>query len=282
MSGTAYFAGPPRAPTQRPFSRLFNNTVGNNISAQYWASGAGGTNPSGLDIPDSGTMAISAWVNMPSFPSGGSGVAAQIVGKGYDGTKTAYQLYVAGDGTLVWNAYNGGSGGVVGLTWTIAGWSIGTWHHIYADYDGSVWHVYFDGVLKATSGAVHGPWSTAQPFSIATIWSAGFPNQFVQGINASIYEVVVWNVALAAQEVAALASGLRPAYLTRPASVVGSFDTLTGRDTSRYANNLVLTGSPQPEQMPWQVQRSVNRRRSILYFPAPASTFRPRLIRWSA
>ncbi len=280
MSGTTYFAGPPRAPTQRAFSRLFANTAGNGTAAQYWASGAGNTNPSGLDIADNGVLAVACWINVTAFPTGGN--AAQVIAKGYDGTKTAYQLYFDGAGALQWNAYNAGAGGVTGTSWTYSGWSVGTWHHLYADYTGSIWRIFFDGVLQASSGSVHGPWSVAQPFTLSAIWSGGATNAFIQGGSARLYEAVVWNASLAAQQVRAISAGNVPAYTVLPASVIGSFDILTGRDTSRYANNLVLTGTPQPEQIPWQAQRSVSRRRSILYFPAPAATYRPRLIRWSA
>jgi hypothetical protein len=108
--------------------------------------------PSVLAI--TGTITMSAWVNITSFPTSYNGCAqncGNIVTKGYDGSSEAWLLRYVNTGSQAefqTGADVAGSNQVATANITFP---LNTWHFILGEYDGTYWKLWIDGVLKATA-----------------------------------------------------------------------------------------------------------------------------------
>jgi hypothetical protein len=89
---------------------------------------------------------------------------------------------------------------VIGTT-TVA---TGTWYHVCGIYDGSKDHLYVNGSEEGTAQTVSATWNATGNFTIgAALWSAALVNY----VDGTIDDVRVYNIALSATQVKALANG---------------------------------------------------------------------------
>jgi len=158
--------------------------------------------PSSLQII--GAISISAWVYVDVFPT--TTDTFKVIGeKGYV-TNEGYVLRLRGAGgsntELQIGSYNGAT--FQNRSWTISGWSVGTWHHILGLSTGSTWQLYFDGTSVSSSSADgSGALSTTAKFFIGAGDISGSPARFFDG---KITEVAVWNTNLSQTQITQLAS----------------------------------------------------------------------------
>ena len=113
----------------------------------------------------------------------------------------------ASDTLLVADFEEGTGQTLPGLNHPIAGTTViqnGTWYHAAASFDGSIWRLYLDGNLEATSdlGAGRLPQSLSiQDAGLATAMNSnGTPSGFFQG---DLDEARIWSVARSAAEIQA-------------------------------------------------------------------------------
>jgi len=171
----------------------------------------------GLDyitVPDSpafrpARFTLSAWVNPYILASGywnsvvakgASGADPGIPGYGnsfwlgfYDGFPTLYTHHEGNDGRSVQAAARA---------------SDHVWHHLAATYDGTTARLYVDGTLAGQT-PVGTPLyydAHAVPLTIGTDWTDGHADVTV-GLTASVDEVMLYDRALGAAEIQALAAG---------------------------------------------------------------------------
>lgn len=211
-------------------SRSFNGT------SDYIDCGGGSGS---LDFADNSVVAGSCWVLFNSLASD-----RQIFSKGFDTHNTAYELQISGGTQLFWGSYNGSTHGA---GWTFGGGlSTGQWYHIYCDYDGSTWHLYVNGVSKATSVDAVGPLSTVRDFCIGCV-DAPSAGGFIQLHSGNIADVCLWGgITLSAGEIASLVAGARP-FNIRRSSIKGYWPldgiASTEPDLSSFAHNGTLNGT---------------------------------------
>jgi hypothetical protein len=201
-------------------ARAFNGTN------QYLSNGAGAW-------VTASPWTLAGWVNPSSFGST-PGILAQgtsVAGAFLSVTlSTGGALRVSVDGT---NVDTGGS------------LAQSAWNHWLVTYDGTTVRGYVNGasVLSATRTANY---SHGVAFGAAAVSSGGAAGEFLQG---SLAELGIWNVALTAAEIAALALGVQPRHV-RPGSLAAYWPLwgLSGNsvepDLSGSANNLTLVNSP--------------------------------------
>lgn len=151
----------------------------------------------------SGQITMSAWVNVSSFPSSGTGCLSNscgtIVEKGYDGTNEPYFLRFQNEGGII-RIYSGSFQVPTNydVAWNVAGINANEWHHIVGQYDGTNWKIYVDGVEKASTPQASGALVNTKPLNVGTSDINGVLSRF---LNGKIDEVRIYNRALTATEV---------------------------------------------------------------------------------
>lgn len=179
-------------------ARLFNGTT------QYLGT-LPGTSSTVFNVPANSAVSISAWINVTAFPSGESAIAA----KGYNGSVVPYSMeFVDATHFAGLRSYNG-SNHAAQWAYTSA-WQVGTWNHVYGDYDGAAWHTYFNGTLVATSVDGTGPQSATNSWGIGAIENNSVgPTQYFNGAiegvclrKCALNQVEIW--ALSRREIAEL------------------------------------------------------------------------------
>lgn len=190
--------------------------------------------PTALNL--SGTpVSMCCWINFSSLAAANQ----NLLGKGYDGSNTAYYIGISPTQLSV-GVFNGA---FVGVLWSGYTFGTSTWVHIYGEWDGTSWRLYSSGVSVAGPTAGVGPISTTARFVVGAIDVNGAIAQFV---SADICDAAVFNGSLTGPEIASLASGgLRPN--------TGMSKTLLGywkmdasnpaADLSGNGNNLNITGT---------------------------------------
>jgi len=145
------------------------------------------------NVSPTGGITVSAWVNPSSI-----GVDRQIVSKGFNGTRTQWELKTTtADGKVSFRHWAPGAVGVESLQRLTAG----VWTHVAATYDGATWKIYWNGVLDNQANA-GGPVATTRNLCIGCVDINGTPGQFWIG---AIDEVKIFDRALSASEIATLA-----------------------------------------------------------------------------
>ena len=180
-----------------------NGTLSNMDPATDWVTGrvAGGLDFDGVNdyvnignsFSPNGAITVCAWVKPSS-----NGVDRQIVSKGFDGTKTQWELKTTSAGGLV--SFRHWAPGAVGVQ-SIHTLVPGVWTHLTGTYDGATWKIYWNGVLD-NQNAASGQVPTTKNLYIGAVDINGTPGQFWRGV---IDDVRIYNRALAAAEIAALA-----------------------------------------------------------------------------
>lgn len=160
-----------------------------------------------------------------------------------------------------WNHMNGGffkafthrnSGGGYTAAQMASSLSVDNWHSVGGTYDGTNARAYLNGVLDGTS-ASSGVGESRAMFidAMASITSVGWLDVSSQFSEGQLAEYAVWNVALTADEMAALGKGMR-AKRIRPQSLVfyapmirDVNDIRAGRNMSRLAGSDVYSDHPR-------------------------------------
>ena len=142
----------------------------------------------------SGTISIAGFVNLAAYPA--LGQSGTILGDGQDqAAQIGYALDVAtGSSGPVLRAYSS-PGGMV----TLAAPAVGTWTHVVAVYDGTMWNLYVAGVLKASARGA-GAVATPNTKCVGAMYGAG-PSSFFRG---SLAELSVYPFGTTPAAVAAL------------------------------------------------------------------------------
>ena len=135
------------------------------------------------ELKITGPLTISLWVRVVQDASDW----VRLAGKG-DSTYRNYGLWLATNGTVLFQIYSNGGYGNAQTTETI---NDGRWHHVVGVYDGSTMKVYIDNVERRSISYSEVPRTSDHPF---TIGYAGFHTYF----NGYIDEVMLFNVALPA------------------------------------------------------------------------------------
>ena len=187
------------------------NASGADAGDPVWTAGRIG--PSALDFPG-GTRTVivanspllepahitaEAWVRRAGSP----GTFAYVLSKGASGCSNAsYALYTGPEGGLTFYVSDGSSHRLASLVAATSIWD-GEWHHTAGTYDGSLVHVYVDGV-EIGSGK-------PAPAIGYTLPSRAFLIGNYRGscdlpFTGAIDNVRIWSRALSGDEIAALAS----------------------------------------------------------------------------
>ncbi|MEO8595982.1 MAG: LamG domain-containing protein [Candidatus Solibacter sp.] len=157
-------------------SGLGNGTIINGVAATAGKVDGGALFASAstryVDLGNTGAhysnMTAEAWINGTAFPAS----AKEILTKGYDGSKTEWELGVGefGAGKVEFSTYNGAKHGV---TTSVATLSPGTWYHVAGTFDGSTWRLYINGNQDSFSNDTTGPQSTARKIFTGAVDSGG-------------------------------------------------------------------------------------------------------------
>jgi hypothetical protein len=148
------------------------------------------------------TIAVSIWLKMNAFGSG----LDTFISKGYDGSNTAWYLYLMSTTAIFFGTFRSPTEFGAGAA---HGFSTGVWNHVYGDYNGTAWRIYFNGSQANSSTTATGPSSTTEIFAIAAVYILGAAQRGVAGYLA---EAAVWSNALGDGAIAALARGYSPLY----------------------------------------------------------------------
>lgn len=156
--------------------------------------------PTDVSNEFTGAMSLECLVKFASFPA--SGNSAAIIQKGYaSGTgNSSYALDLSVSGsvkTLAIGCYDGSSHGA---SFDVSSWTTGTVYHVVGLYDGSVWKLYVNGSLVATSSATVGPRVGSRPLAFGADANSFGTGNF---LNGTIDEVAIYNTALSAGRIAA-------------------------------------------------------------------------------
>ena len=142
-------------------------------------------------ITITGSMSISAWVNMELTGDGFQRIAAKATGGSGAG---GYALYVNTNGQP--RVAFGGTqttGAATGLI------TASTWHHVVGTWDGTSARVYVDGAVVDTQAAGSGPGSSTADLHIGA--DPSFPG--LRDFKGLLDEVAIWSRALSDAEVKA-------------------------------------------------------------------------------
>jgi hypothetical protein len=159
-----------------------------------------------VQVPDSATLesanvTVAAWVKSTS-----PGAVGYVLAKGGSGcTAASYALYTGGSGGLYFYIFSGSSYKLSPNAGTSV-WD-GYWHHVAGTFDGSVVRLYVDGSEigsgASTTIAIGYDLPTTDDFFVGAY--RGSCNLHFNGL---IDEVRMWDRALSADEIAALAAGV--------------------------------------------------------------------------
>lgn len=186
-SGTTAAQAGPR-PSTYPNFPANNYCMGFNASTTYLST----TNQS---LNNRAAFTLACWVNVNTLSSSRTGLIGQndVIELGFI-SSTTVQIWTAG-------------GSSVTISWPYAA---ATWHHITATGDGTTVSLYFDGIQVGSSSL-----ATASYGSSAYSFHAGGAVVFDAPVSSSVFdgkmdEVIVYDRALSASEVATLALGIIP------------------------------------------------------------------------
>lgn len=175
-----------------------------------------------VSVPDDTKLQLNApltlalWVKVNSNASDW----VRLAGKG-NSTNRNYGLWLATNGTILFQIYSSGGNGNAQTTVTV---NDGKWHHVVGVYNGSTMKVYIDKIEKASTDYSQLPYTSSDPFTIAY---AGFQTY----MNGYIDEVALFSEALSEDDI-----------------------TNMYNDTSRYCSGTCYTGSVaeyRMENFPW-------------------------------
>jgi len=127
----------------------------------------------GASLQIEGNITLMAWVKVATYP--GSGNYGTIVGKGYDGTNTAYWLAIKEDSDKHYLIAGAGESATPEIvSWEIdkTAWPIDLWVHVAAVFDGSYWRLFFNGQPLEPAASEVDPVDTDNP-----LWIGAFDNQ---------------------------------------------------------------------------------------------------------
>lgn len=149
-------------------------------------------NPSVLNI--TGNITVSAWI----FRTNTTAATAEVVSKGYDGSKTAFELF--SDNTqsykMTFQSYNGSTHGVT----SVATNTLNVWEHWVGTWNGSVWTIYKNGSFDNSNSDATGPQSTVREVEIAGIQTSAI-TYGAQLWKGYLDDIRIHNRALSATEV---------------------------------------------------------------------------------
>jgi hypothetical protein len=144
-------------------------------------------------------LTLTAWVRTTAAGLHG------VVNKYQPGSLNGYQIFVSGGNLCAWYfrdttdyVWDGS-----GCTLATPGYADGAWHHVALVIDAAGGRLYVDGVQKATRGWTGAPGATT---STADLNVARYPGTATPYLPGSVDEVRLYGRALAAAEIAALAS----------------------------------------------------------------------------
>lgn len=121
-------------------------------------------------------------------------------------------------------------------------WTSGTWCHAAAVFTSSTSRaVYTNGTAGSVDPTSNAPSGTPDLVSFGAAVSSGGPFTF---LNGAIAWAGIWNVALTAAEIVALASGIHP-LLIRPSSLLNAYDLRGGLspEPGRMGYDLTIGGT---------------------------------------
>ncbi len=209
-----------------------------NMSVSDWTTGAlngaldfDGVNDYvniGNQLSHVNALTVAVWV----YPTD-IAVDQQIVSKGFDGTRTQWELKTSSSDCKV--SFRHWQPGEVGVQ-SIQTLPESTWTHVAGTYDGTTWKIYFNGVLDNQN--VAGPIvETSRNLLIGAVDINGSPGQFWKG---KLDDIRLYNYALDSAEIAQLA------LMGTSAGLVGywKLDETSGTtayDSSPIGNNGTLT-----------------------------------------
>ena len=205
-----------------------NDSSGNNLNGAVSLSGASfvsgkfgqalsvdGTGY--VQVPDStllepSEITVEAWVKRLGSPGGAKYIVSKYLPNKH-GAYSSYGLYTGSGGLRFYIGY---SGGWIGSPQASASavWD-GNWHHVAGTFDGSQIKLYLDGVQ------VDGATSTLQDIyysGTGGLFIGSYYNGSWLAFSGEIDEVGIWDVALTADDIAALAS---PTYVPPPSGNEG-------------------------------------------------------------
>lgn len=187
MSGIGYAQNGPQPPDFPNFSEK-NYGLDFNARAEYIPTAKGFL--SGMKA-----FTLALWVNVDAVSSSRTGLAGQ---------NDAIELgFISSSDVQLWTP----GGGSVGYRWPYAR---STWHHIAATGDGRYLRLYFDGREVASTAVSTSNYGTSSsPFCVggAAVFDAPLSSAVFDG---RMDEVIVYDRALSAAEVATLATGVLP------------------------------------------------------------------------
>jgi hypothetical protein len=153
-----------------------------------------GTNTAILNF--GGTITMEAWAQ-PASPTVGSSLAADILGKGYDGTNE--MTLRANGGYYYGGTYNNNTGGGNAN----GGQQTTNWTYLVCTYDGTHWNLYVNAQLAAQGSDAIGAINFTAPWAIGdgTTSTAGGNSGDLRFFQGNITEVAMYTNALTAAQV---------------------------------------------------------------------------------
>jgi hypothetical protein len=149
-------------------------------------------------------LTIEAWINIPVIP-GGTDPRRWIVNKNtHESTQGHYALMINGSRVGAYLNIGGGSGNVFSAWSDTGAITANTWYHLAMTYDSSILKVYLNGALIAQTII------NRTRVSGTTSLDIGRRQDGFNYTNAFIDEIVIYNRALTAEEIAAQYSFYTP------------------------------------------------------------------------
>jgi hypothetical protein len=148
-----------------------------------------------VSVPDDSKLQLTApltlalWVKVNANASDW----VRLAGKG-SSTFRNYGLWLATNGTILFQLYSAGGNGDAQTTVTV---NDGNWHHVVGAYDGSTMKVYIDKTERASTSYSQTPYISADPF---TMGYAGFHAY----LNGYVDEVALFSRALSESDITAM------------------------------------------------------------------------------
>lgn len=179
------------------------------LQSGYWAIDPDGTNDfvsvanHGIHNPGD-RMSVAAWIYLDAAPGANGGVVSKSAA-----TSNGWALYVGNSGGNLMTNF-----GIHSTTFTATSSSstfpAGALTHLCGTYDGTTLRVFVNGRQNGNGSAKTGSITTSSTaLSIGNLYAASQP------INGKVFDVMLWNRALTAQEIATLAIEPATAYLPR-------------------------------------------------------------------
>lgn len=135
-----------------------------------------------------GLITMEAWVQATNISQGPS----DIVGKGYDSTKSYDEMVLRANPGSSFNYYGGTYNNTNGGASASGGLQTTNWTHLVSTYDGTNWNLYVNGVLVGQGADSIGAINFADPWAIGTGSADGASRNF----QGSICQVALYTNAL--------------------------------------------------------------------------------------